>query len=537
MNRFLFVVCFILLSVAPAIEAIADGHRALLLDPQEAQLALQVYRTKWQAMVNLPDFEVQEPSIRADIQTLLTIKPISLTVLEVVAFGYELLADESSLKLLEKRVLLEFPKSTWAQNIHAARALNEPNKLKQAAMLESFIARYPDDLRLHTIYSLLFRIRANQPDLPSDRLHGIGEAWCRVADHDAYDAIKTRITVALVLAEKRIHLERAEAIAVTAVKLVGELMQTPALLAGTRPADRLRVIDDLNGQAQAAMGFIYLRQGRINEAATKLSGPLQPVSKQVERDGYILWKDADLREFGLRTRVLWLAELFEAQGDYQRAAKYLLAGASDDERNNRLIQTRLPAVYAKLGRSEREATASFNQAVQRYRALTTPTLAMRDEEKRRLLALRTDMPAPDFKAMRLDKQEIRLADFKGKVAVLIFWATWCGPCVAEMPYFQEAVKKYAANQDVTFLAISIDERKLAVRPFIEGNHYRLPVAYDINGAAALSINAVPSLLIVDRQGRVAFREQGFGGEADHYVERLSWRIDELLKESTRMTNE
>ena len=169
--------------------------------------------------------------------------------------------------------------------------------------------------------------------------------------------------------------------------------------------------------------------------------------------------------------------------------------------------------------------------------MTTPTLAMRDEEKRRLLALRTDMPAPDFKAIRLDKQEIRLADFKGKVAVLIFWATWCGPCVAEMPHFQEAVKKYAANQDVIFLAISIDDRKLAVRPFIERNRYRLPVAYDVNGAASLGINAVPSLIIVDRQGRLAFREQGFGSEADHYIERLSWRIDELLKESTRMTNE
>jgi hypothetical protein len=106
-----------------------------------------------------------------------------------------------------------------------------------------------------------------------------------------------------------------------------------------------------------------------------------------------------------------------------------------------------------------------------------------------------------------------------------------------MPHFQEAVRKYAANQDVIFLAISIDERKLAVRPFIERNHYRLPVAYDVNGAAAFGINAVPSLIIVDRRGRVAFREQGFGSEADRYVERLSWRVDELLNETTRITNE
>jgi thiol-disulfide isomerase/thioredoxin len=162
---------------------------------------------------------------------------------------------------------------------------------------------------------------------------------------------------------------------------------------------------------------------------------------------------------------------------------------------------------------------------------------MRDEERRRLLASRESAPAPDFNALGLDHKAIRLADLKGKVAVLVFWATWCGPCVAELPPLNAAAAKYAANTNVAFLAISVDEHRLAVRPFVQRNGYRLPFAYDVDGAAAFGVGGVPALIILDRRGRVAFRELGFGGEADRYVERLSWRIDELLKESERTTDE
>jgi thiol-disulfide isomerase/thioredoxin len=459
--------------------------------------------------------------------------------LNLAAKGFELLADEQAVQEIENRVLVDFPKSDWTQSILGRRALAEPDNYKRADQLEGFIARYPEDGRAWLIYADLFHTRAHQSTTPGTRLATIGDAWIRHVTPTAYSMIAARVKVALVLAERQSDLGHAQAIADEAANIAKNLTVDSPLVASEPLAGRESHIARLREEAQMVVGFVHLRQGRIQEAVTELSGPLQPVSRQVERDGYILWRDADLREFGLRPRVLWLAELFEAQADYQRAAKYLLAGASDDERGNQYIQSRLPAVYAKLGRSEQEAAAAgFNQAVQRFGVLTATTAARRDEDKRRLLALRTDMPAPDFKALKLDKTEVRLADFKGKVTVLVFWATWCGPCIAEMPHFQEAVRKYAANQDVIFLAISIDERRLAVRPFIERNRYRLPVAYDINGAAAFGINGVPLLIIVDRQGRVAFREQGFGSEADRYVERLSWRIDELLNESTsRISNE
>ncbi|HJQ27442.1 MAG TPA: redoxin domain-containing protein [Blastocatellia bacterium] len=506
-------------------EAIAECDRAIKLDA----VYIPAYTLKWKIRLKRPNFEAEAQAIRAEIGKLLA-ENKSEPALAIAAKGFEMLADDPAIEKIYDRVLSEYPKGNWAQNILAQRAFEEPDNDKRADLLDAFITRYPADPRAALVYQELFRLRVNQPATPAARLAAIGDAWIERAPATAYAMIVARAKVALALAERRSNLGRAETLANDAVKIAKGLTADSPLVAGEQPADREPLIARLKLDAQMALGFAHLRQGRIPEAAKELSAPLEPVTRQVERDGFVLWRDADLRELGLPPRVLWLAELYEVQGDYEKAAKYLLAGVSDEDYRNRIIQTRLPAVYSKLGRTPQDAAAAFDQAAQHFRMLTTPTTAARDQEKRQLLATRGTATAPDFKATRLDKKEVGLADLKGKVAVISFWATWCGPCLIELPRLQDAAKKYAANPDVIFLAISVDEHKLAVRPFVERKGYRFPVAYDINGAEAFGVSGIPTLIILDRRGRVAFREQGIGGDPDHYIERLSWRIDELLNE-------
>ncbi|MFL6212985.1 MAG: TlpA family protein disulfide reductase [Blastocatellia bacterium] len=513
-------------------EAIAACNEALLRNSN----LLIAYPLKWDAMLKRPDFEAQAVHIRSEIEQLLATTK-SEGALAIAERGFELLADDESLEKLHDRVLANFPQSDWARAIHAERAFAEGDDLKRADLLEAFIARYPKDARASLIYPDVFRTRASQADTPAARINALGHAWIQHAGQSAYAMLTARVKVAMVMAERRTDLRDAEAIAVQAASLAASLAVDSPLVADEAQSNRAALIARLNEDAQMALGFVHLRQGRITEAAAELSGPLKPVIKQVERDGYVLWRDADLRQYGLPARALWLAALYEAQRDDKRAATYLLAAANDSQENNRALQSRLSRVYARLGRSPQQALEDVTRAAERYRALTARTDAMRDEEKRRLLASRESAPAPDFQALSPDRKPIRLADLKGKVAVLVFWATWCGPCVAELPHLDAAAAKYATNPDVVFLAISVDEHRLAVRPFIQRKGYRLPFAYDVDGAAAFAVSGIPALIIIDRRGRVAFREQGFGSEADRYVERLSWRIDELLKESERTNDE
>jgi len=340
---------------------------------------------------------------------------------------------------------------------------------------------------------------------------------------------KARSTVVIVLAERRMALERAQAIADETVKLLDEMTPDSPLLSEIPQGDKAKVMELYKERAHEARGLLLLRRGNVEAAAKELPRALQRVMKEVELNNYILWKDSDLRKLDVRPRVFWLAEYYEMLGDYNRAAKYLLAGAGDDEAINKFIRERLPIVYEKLGRKNADADKDLLAAQTRYRALVAASAVSSEEAKKKYLAHRVGTPAPEIKALGFDKKEIRLSDFKGKVVVLNFWATWCGPCVRELPHWQKAVDNYKDQRDVVFLAVSIDESRPAVRPFLEKNGYSFSVAYDQDGAQSLQIPGVPTTLIIDRQGVIQFRDVGFGEET-LFLEHLAWRIDALLRE-------
>jgi tetratricopeptide (TPR) repeat protein len=110
-------------------------------------------------------------------------------------------------------------------------------------------------------------------------------------------------------------------------------------------------------------------------------------------------------------------------------------------------------------------------------------------------------PAPEFRLKNLKGDEVALADFKGKVVLLDFWATWCGPCREEMPAFE----KIHREQDVVVLAVDANEPVETVAPFIEKQKYTFPVLL-ANGADVVSrynVNAYPTTFAIDKNGLVA----------------------------------
>lgn len=121
-------------------------------------------------------------------------------------------------------------------------------------------------------------------------------------------------------------------------------------------------------------------------------------------------------------------------------------------------------------------------------------------------------PAPQIKGTTLDGKPFTLADLRGDVAVVNFWASWCAPCRAEAPTL-EKIHEETKGSGVRFLGIDVKDGKGNAQAFVRNLKITYPSLYDQAGQIALGFrdvppNAVPSTLIIDRQGRVAGRVIG-----------------------------
>jgi peroxiredoxin len=118
--------------------------------------------------------------------------------------------------------------------------------------------------------------------------------------------------------------------------------------------------------------------------------------------------------------------------------------------------------------------------------------------------------APGFVLPDLSGKVVRMDDLRGKVVLLNLWATWCPPCVEEMPTL-EALSKKMTGRDFVLLAISEDEHPEKVGPWVEKRGLTFPVLLDARGQVGgdLGITGYPETFIVDRAGRIVHHHVGY----------------------------
>lgn len=119
--------------------------------------------------------------------------------------------------------------------------------------------------------------------------------------------------------------------------------------------------------------------------------------------------------------------------------------------------------------------------------------------------------APDFTAELADGSTFTLSEQKGKKVLLNFWATWCGPCVGEMPALEQLQEEFP--DELVVVAVDCEETKAVVDAFVEENEYTFPIAYDEKGEITrmYPTEGVPYTLIIDEEGVI---QQTFLGAAD-----------------------
>jgi peroxiredoxin len=152
----------------------------------------------------------------------------------------------------------------------------------------------------------------------------------------------------------------------------------------------------------------------------------------------------------------------------------------------------------------------------------------------KLLPETSRKPAPSFSLTDANGKQVQLSDYRGKVVLLDFWATWCGGCKLEIPWYIEFDKKYK-GQGLTVIGVSMDEDGWkAVKPFLArktdpetgGNtamKYPVVIGND-QLAKAYNLTSMPMTLLIDRQGQIALSHTGVVNRIDfeaHIVQLLN----------------
>ncbi|WP_461791434.1 TlpA family protein disulfide reductase [Pedobacter sp.] len=131
----------------------------------------------------------------------------------------------------------------------------------------------------------------------------------------------------------------------------------------------------------------------------------------------------------------------------------------------------------------------FNPSIEKEKPLNNPTLQL------------------SFKDQA--GKTITLNELKGKVVFINFWATWCPPCLAEMPSINKLYEKYKSNSDVVFLLIDADSNFEKSLAYMKARSYALPV-YQMNSSVPeqLFAGSLPTTIVFDKQGRLSFKHEG-----------------------------
>ena len=114
-------------------------------------------------------------------------------------------------------------------------------------------------------------------------------------------------------------------------------------------------------------------------------------------------------------------------------------------------------------------------------------------------------PAPDFTLKDADGKTVKLSDYKGKVVLLNFWATWCGPCKIEIPWFIEFQKTYK-DRGFTVIGVSVDDEGWEiVKPYLASKQVNYPVVVSSESVNTLygGIESLPTTFIIDKDGKIA----------------------------------
>jgi cytochrome c biogenesis protein CcmG/thiol:disulfide interchange protein DsbE len=136
-------------------------------------------------------------------------------------------------------------------------------------------------------------------------------------------------------------------------------------------------------------------------------------------------------------------------------------------------------------------------------------------------------PVPNLRVRMLDGRTRELTSFRGQIVLLDFWATWCGPCLAELPLLKQIAREFSPR-GVTLLAVTDEEDTDQIRKTLAARKLDLPIAIDVehHSGEFFGVSTIPHLVLIDREGIVRDVYVGF---SHHLESELREQLEKLTR--------